>query len=299
MKTDITNSGTRKGSRRMGDVPRDVLERLSRGQAETLNLMEWLAADMSVLASALATEVSLPALKRSLSKASTTMVGLGVTGRLAVAGRAIASAVPLQDPDFLMISHHGSDLVRQWAAYAVNDARIQISFEERLAATLPFASDSNMSVREAAWMSFRPHVARDPESALVALAGIADGKDASQRRFAVEVCRPRSVWGAHLPVLKSKPALAEGLLDKVRADPSRYVQLAVGNWINDASKTNADWALALASRWMNAPNADTLRILRRGLRTLLAAGSGQPRDLFRPAWPNELGLLSKQGRLSR
>ena len=40
----------RKGARRIAEVPAEVLAAISVGAAETVNLMEWLAADMSMLA---------------------------------------------------------------------------------------------------------------------------------------------------------------------------------------------------------------------------------------------------------
>ena len=50
----------RKGATRMGSVPTAVLRELSKGSIETVNLMEWLAADMGKLARTVADETSIP-----------------------------------------------------------------------------------------------------------------------------------------------------------------------------------------------------------------------------------------------
>ena len=76
---------------------------------------------------------------------------------------------------------------------------------------LTYAADTNMSVREAAWMAFRPHLQTSFSSCLALLEAIAGHIDANCRRFAVEVTRPRSVWGSHLKQLKLDPNLAAGL----------------------------------------------------------------------------------------
>ena len=47
-------------------------------------------------------------------------------------------------------------------------------------------------------MAFRPHFAAHVTGALPMLASVALDSDPNVRRFAVEVSRPRSVWGSTL-----------------------------------------------------------------------------------------------------
>jgi 3-methyladenine DNA glycosylase AlkC len=260
----------RRGARRMSDVPPDVLAELSRGTAQSANLMEWLATDMGALASVVAATVPCAKLTRSLRECSEAMLGLSITQRLQLAGRAVAQAIPaLSGPEFEFLARHESDLVRQWACYAVNAAEAPLPLSARLSASLRFAADANMTVREAAWMSFRPHLARSLAEGLILLEPLSRDADARVRRFAIEVTRPRSVWGSHVVPLKKEPQRAQALLENTRADPARYVQLAVGNWLNDASKTRPDWVLALASRWSREGNRSTDFIVRRGMRSIV------------------------------
>ena len=73
----------------------------------------------------------------------------------------------------------------------------------------------------------------------------------------------------HVCDLKSRPNLGLPILEPLKADPAKYVQLSVGNWINDAGKDNPDWALALCERWIDESNTEeTLKITKRGLRNL-------------------------------
>ena len=212
--------------------------------------MEWLAADMASLARTVADQARSRNLRCTLHEAADGMETLGVLARLQLAGQAIAKAMKgFENPAFRALAEHRSDLVRQWACYAVNSMDANLSRAERFEWTLRFAADPNMSVRETAWMAYRPHLQRELSPILGLLTRASKSTDANVRRFSVEVSRPRSVWGAHLCELKENPDRAISIIENVRSDQSRYVQLAAGNWLNDASKTRPDWVLDLSARW--------------------------------------------------
>ena len=251
----------------MAAVPADVLALLASGKTQSVNLMEWLATDMSALACSVAAGCD-DATSATLLEAADAMSGLGVTGRLLAAGHAIARDVGGDGERFEQLATHHSDIVRQWACYAVNDASIGWPTRHRLEATLRFADDHNMSVRETAWMAFRPHLAADVDGVLRLLMPLTGSASSNIRRFAVEVTRPRSVWGMHIAPLKRHPERAIALLEAVAADESRYVQLAVGNWLNDASKSRPDWVTTVCNRWADSGSSHTDFITRRGSRSL-------------------------------
>jgi 3-methyladenine DNA glycosylase AlkC len=262
-------NANRRAVRRLSDVTPAVHEMLASGTVETLNWTEWMATDMPDLARNVAGATRYGHLRSALLMAAERAAGQQVLGRLATFGATLAAALKSHtDPAFRELASHRSDVVRQWAAYTVNAKAQRMPLAKRLSLTLRFASDHHMSVRECAWMAFRPYLAANLEEGLSMLEPVSRAPDANLRRFAVEVTRPRSVWGAHIQALKNDPERAIYLLDNVRSDESRYVRLSTGNWLNDASKSRPNWVLAVASRWLKSGNAHTKAIVDRGMRTL-------------------------------
>lgn len=264
-----TTFAARKGARSMSQVPTSVRKALAAGTIETVNLMEWLAADMAALGRCVASRVQTKSLRTALREGAGRISDLSITARLKIMGEAIAKGVPdLGHEDFRYLAKHRSDIVRQWACYAVSDHGARKPLPERLALTLPFAADENMTVREAAWMAFRPHILANVGNALTLLEPLTRSPDAFVRRFAIEATRPRSVWGMHCEGLKRRPEQALSLLENVRQDQAHYVRLAAGNWLNDASKSRPDWVVEVCERWSADDNPHTTAITRRGLRTV-------------------------------
>jgi 3-methyladenine DNA glycosylase AlkC len=159
---------------------------------------------------------------------------------------------------------HASDLVRGWACTMVGHA--QLTFPEAVAALKPLILDPNPGVREWAWMALRPQVIVDPLYAIQQLEGMVHDPQSFVRRFAIEVTRPRGVWTSHVPVLKSEPWHALPLLLPLKGEQERYVQNAVANWLNDASKTQPIWVQDLCQQEDWHPY-----IAKRALRTLKKA----------------------------
>ena len=216
-------------------------------------------------------------LRHHLLEASEEALGRGILGRLAVMGAAVAAAINGGSETALReIAEHHSDLVRQWGAYAVNHPSVPLTLSKRLSATLPYAADLHMSVRECAWMAFRPHLSTALDDGLSLLEPVTRSACPNERRFAVEVSRPRSVWGRHIVALKRDPSRALALLENVYDDEARYVRLAAGNWLNDASKTRPEWVRQLCTRWPATGRKNTVAIVARGLRTVARTGENGP-----------------------
>lgn len=261
-------------------IPVDVLQRLNQGVLETATLAEWLAVDMEVLLRAVVPKLPLGRNRAELLRSTAGVNALGVTRRLERIGSAIHAVTvgfDRREAVLTAIARHPSDIVRQWAAYAVV-ADSSMDIRARIGAIKPFAADRNMSVRECAWMAVRPMLVGQTVQFLSLVTPLAHDPDANVRRFASEVSRPRSVWCAHAPVLKKEPGLARDLLEPLRSDPSRYVQLSVGNWLNDASKTRPDWVLQICEEWSRLDDVpSTQHIVRRGLRSIRRADASAER----------------------
>jgi 3-methyladenine DNA glycosylase AlkC len=70
-------------------------------------------------------------------------------------------------------------------------------------------------------------------------------------------------------MLKDQPEFGLPILEPLLADASKYVKNSVGNWLNDASKSQSEWVQATATRWLKkSASLDTQYIVKRALRTL-------------------------------
>ncbi len=229
--------------------------------------MEWLATDMNALSRHVFAAREIAPWGTQILERLCNLHEMGVTQRLLAIGAAISDIVRRSDHMvFAYLSNHTSDIVRQWAVYSVN-ALPRITLRERLDLTRPFAADNNMSVRECAWMAFRPYLAQNVSATIERLAPWTRDADPNIRRFAIEVSRPRSVWGEHIPSLKTNPMIGLSLLNAVKSDDSFYVRTAVGNWLHDAWKSSPEWVESVCEQWHRNATKYTLWIVRRALRT--------------------------------
>ncbi|KZX10105.1 DNA alkylation repair protein [Methanobrevibacter filiformis] len=270
MKDSVTNRiKSRKGAKSLKDIPEDVLDLLNQGEIETTNLIESLAIDQEILLENVLDdseygeyiEDAKIAINKLDKKTSIKCI------------KTIAESLfcNIKENNDLKIIHtlaaHASDTVRSWAAYIIGLDNGGI--EEKLELIKPFAEDEHYGVREIAWLSVRESIIRDLEGAILTLSNWSIDENPNIRRFASESTRPRGVWAKHISELKEEPEIAIAILEPLKSDESKYVQDSVGNWLNDASKTRADWVLDLTKRWEKSSNTkETARIIKRGLRTL-------------------------------
>lgn len=261
-------SVSRKGARRMADIPPAVRQALNQGQIATINLVEFLAVDLGQLLPAVAAQIGLDPQHPQLIATVDRLPALKPMQRHRVVAEGLwlaGSGAPDVAP---RLAQHPSDLARQWAALQIA-LQPALGLNERLARARPFAADAHFGVREFAWMAVRDAVAAETGSALEQLQAWVHETDANLRRFASELTRPRGVWCVHLEPLKANPAPGLRLIEALRADPSRYVQNSVGNWLNDAAKSHPALIRQLCARWQAESDCPATRYLcRRGLRTL-------------------------------
>ena len=133
----------------------------------------------------------------------------------------------------------------------------------------PFAADKHFGVREVVIFASKERLAEDLNTAISILSTWTKSEDENVRRYAVETIRPTGVWTKKIAQLHDEPSLGLPVLNPLKEDPSRYVQNAVGNWLNDASKSQAEWVKALCQEWGTATdNSATKYIIKRGMRTI-------------------------------
>ncbi|KPE51956.1 DNA alkylation repair protein [Chryseobacterium indologenes] len=260
----------RKGARSIKDIPSVILEQLNRGEIETVNLTEWLAVNQKVLLKNILmqnqrTEYLNPILKGidNLKKQTVNTINEAIGTGI------FTETLKNNDKEFLaVISGHTSDLVRCWATYTIgrNEA---LPLKEKLDRIQQFAADRHFGVREICWMAVRPSIAAGLDESLSILAGWTTHEDPNIRRFASESTRPRGVWCAHIEALKQSPTPGLQILEPLKADPSRYVQDSVGNWLNDASKSQPEFVVEICDEWLReSPSKETAYIVKKALRTI-------------------------------
>lgn len=111
------------------------------------------------------------------------------------------------------------------------------------------------------------------------------------RRMLIEALRPLGVWTGHLLELRKDPSLLRGYLEVLLDDPSRYVQNAAANCLNDISKDHPDTVCAWARAWSKGKVTDARAyILKRGLRTLIKSGHAGGLRVLGFADPAELSM---------
>ena len=238
------------------------IDDLNSGIAEASTLKECLAVDFAALMNAVLPEIGKDAIAEMEQEGKE-----GILKRMRLAGSLILDR--LGTAALPKLIGHPSDTVREWACFVIG-AREKAEAANLLDAIHPLADDHHFGVREWAWMAIRPHMVADLETYIAHLVYWADSPSEMVRRFSSESIRPRGVWASHIDLLKKRPEIGLPVLDRLRADPANYVQLSVGNWLNDASKDQPAWVRAVCRRWLTeeAGNPHTKRIVDRALRSL-------------------------------
>ena len=260
----------RKGARSAKDIPAAILEQLNSGRIETVNLTEWLAVDQRILLENLLEEKgrtsylapvleTIEQLKKQTVNTINEAIGKGLYRVALQAG----------DSRFLEeIATHPSDLVRCWATYTIGKNQ-NLHIEQTLQQIQKFAADKHFGVREICWMAVRPKIKDNLTKSIEILSEWTANEDENIRRFTTESTRPRGVWCEHIEDLKQNPELALPILETLKSDSSKYVQDSVGNWLNDASKTQPGFVQEICQRWsLESDSKATQYIIKKALRTL-------------------------------
>lgn len=250
---------------RRAEIPPEVLAALSKGHIQTANLVEWLALDQALLFQEVMGSGVAGSAEKKMLDFLVQVPALSVNAKMRALGEWFAQHASEQE--LAIYSNHPSDMVRGWMAYAWVAKYPEADVPFFLYRLKTLADDAHFSVREVAWMAFRPIILSKTEEAINGLRPWVHDNAPNLRRFASEATRPRGVWCAHIPLLKKHPEIAENLLLPLRHDPEKYVQLSLGNWLNDAGKTRPDWVHHFVSKIdIRQPGASV--IVKRALRSL-------------------------------
>jgi 3-methyladenine DNA glycosylase AlkC len=260
----------RKGARSIKEIPADVLTGLNSGKLATVNLTEWLAIDQQHLLINILADLQrkkyIAAVTEQVAQLKKQTVN---TINETIGATLLAQALANKDNTLLTaLANHPADMARCWAAYMVG-SNAALSLDKKLTAIQPFVADAHFGVREISWLAVRPTIAGDIEKAIGLLTKLTANRDANIRRFASEATRPRGVWCSHIDALKQHPALGLPILEPLKNDAARYVQDSVGNWLNDAAKSQPQFVTGLCKRWQQeSTTKETAYIIKKALRSL-------------------------------
>ncbi len=128
--------------------------------------------------------------------------------------------------------------------------------------------------------AIRPFIIMYTQEMLPVLHRWAEDPDEHVRRLAAEGSRPRGVWVAHIEAFKRDPSPVLELLEKLKADRSKYVRTAVANNLNDISKDHPDIVIETALRWKREGNDRTDWIVKHACRSLIKRGDPRVFPIF-------------------
>ena len=265
---DIDSIRARKPARRIIEIPEQVIQALSEGIVATMNLVEWLASDRHRLLAAILKQLDLDLETVSPPLWTPEILSQSALKQSFAIGKWLSSQIKVGDDAWRLLSIHTSDIVREWSAIIVGLAD-DITFARKLAWIKPFADDEHSGLREIAWLALRAEVIRDPVHAVQCLVPWTGSRNERLRRYASEITRPCGVWTSHIRQLKEQPEFGLPILEPLLADDSKYVKNSVGNWLNDASKSQPGWVQATTAHWLaKSQSVHTRYIVRRALRTI-------------------------------
>ncbi|MEO3746735.1 DNA alkylation repair protein [Plantactinospora sp. B5E13] len=151
------------------------------------------------------------------------------------------------------------------AAAAVADGTLT-AFDDAMALL------ADLTSRLTAEFALRTLLHHDLDRALAIIRGWTDSPDPDVRRLASEGTRPFLPWAKRVPGILTDPRATLPILDALYRDESEYVRRSVANHLNDLSRQQPDIVAETARSWLAAPDENTDRVVRHGLRTLVKQG---------------------------
>lgn len=234
------------------------VETLTRILAEAAPAIPW---DHTSAAASKLNGLNLRARTDLLAEALVTDIGSGPAPGYPTAAGTFRAA--LQVPEFT-----------GWFLWPVSEAAVTLALES--GAVLDFddclALLAALTPRLTGEFAVRRLLERDPDRALESIREWTASPDEHVRRLASEGTRPYLPWAVRVPALIHRPHDTLPILDALYRDPSEYVRRSVANHVNDLARHAPGAVVDTAQRWFSTPDANTGRVVRHGLRTLVKKG---------------------------
>ncbi|GAA0990320.1 DNA alkylation repair protein [Subtercola frigoramans] len=139
---------------------------------------------------------------------------------------------------------------------------------------------AELTPRLTAEFAIRPLLRADLPRALPHVQAWTAHPDEHVRRLASEGTRAFLPWATRVPGLLERPESTVPIIHALYRDESEYVRRSVANHLNDLSRQNPDLAASIAAEWMLAADANTARLVKHGLRSLVKKGHPATLALF-------------------
>lgn len=179
-------------------------------------------------------------------------------GDFSTAAHTFRNALP--DPDFT-----------GWTIWPVTETAVTLALGSSVATDFEDCLQllAELTPRLTGEFAIRRLLAADLDRALAVVLTWTAHPDPHVRRLASEGTRPYLPWAVRIPGLIQRPGATVPILDALYRDPEEYVRRSVANHLNDLARHSPEAVLAAAGAWAAAPDANTARVVRHGLRTLV------------------------------
>jgi 3-methyladenine DNA glycosylase AlkC len=139
---------------------------------------------------------------------------------------------------------------------------------------------AELTGRLSADFAIRTLLRHNLDRALELVQGWTASDDVDVRRLASEGTRPYLPWSTRVPEITARTGATIPVLDALYRDDAEYVRRSVANHLNDLSRDAPDLVVDTARRWLAEPDANTGRLVRHALRTLVKKGDVRALELL-------------------
>ena len=176
----------------------------------------------------------------------------------------------------------GAPLFSGWLIWPVTGAVAAKAIREDSGAAFDDAMAllADLTSRLTSEFAIRSLLDQDLDRGLAIIETWAQSDNDDIRRLASEGTRAFLPWATRVRGLLLHPRATLPIITALYRDPSEYVRRSVANHLNDLSRQQPEIVLETARAWLHQPDEHTLRLVTRGLRTLIKRGD-----------PGALGLL--------
>jgi len=212
-----------------------------------------------------------------LQSASTKLAPLSLRERSDLLRDALLADLPGDYAAFaatIRRAQHGVALFSGWLIWPVTGAVALKALNETTDAAFDDAMAllADLTSRLTSEFAIRSLLDHNLDRALAIVRRWTTSDDVDVRRLASEGTRAFLPWATRVQGLLAQPQATLPIISALYRDPSEYVRRSVANHLNDLSRQQPGIVVETARAWLQEPDENTLRLVTRGLRTLVKRG---------------------------